>query len=115
MSTAQMQSEPVAKEMDLGESLLPHCPQCRSSEPRESYILWHERLRGKGQLYYCRDCTLHFFWNRGGATPFIQTRYCRCGTDMDRRAPKTMLQYVMRFLGFRLHTCRRCGNRRFRP
>ena len=91
------------------------CPQCQSDEPRKSYTLWHERLRGKGTLYYCRDCTIHFFWNDGTAHPVTRTRYCGCGTDVDRRAPKTGFQSFMRFIGLRMYTCRRCGKRRFRP
>lgn len=115
MSVTQIQARPDVNTRPAGGILLPSCPQCQSTEPRKSYTLWHERLSGKGHLYYCKDCTLHFFWNHGKATPVMETRYCRCGTDMDRRAPKTAFQAFMRFLGFRLYTCRRCGKRRFRP
>lgn len=115
MSAAQIQVKPDLKIDCEGGSLLPSCPQCQSTEPRRSYTLWHERVMGKGLLYYCKDCTLHFFWKRGAAFPVKETRYCGCGTDMDRRAPKSGFQSLMRTLGFRLYTCRRCGKRRFRP
>ena len=96
------------------QSAAPCCPQCRTEKIRKSYTLWHERLRNK-RMYYCQDCTLHFYWSREGARRVDRVRYCRCGTDMDLRASKTALERGIRSLGLRLYTCRRCANRRFRP
>lgn len=84
------------------------CPHCQATALRRTPRTTRERLlRRTVAAYRCEQCNQR--------QVVRVPKYCwRCGTDLDRRVRKTVMDHIAAGLALWPYSCRRCGVRRYR-